>query len=125
MQKSMIELRELAKSLDIKSYYKFRKDELVNEILKKIEEAKIAQGIIPPPPKEEKVQEEIPVRRDILEKPLSEEEKKFLESKDIEKGGRADGILRYSDGFGFLGLTTTSRVTETHTFLHLKSGDSI
>jgi transcription termination factor Rho len=103
MQKSMIELRELAKSLDIKSYYKFRKDELVNEILKKIEEAKIAQGIIPPPPKEEKVQEEIPVRRDILEKPLSEEEKKFLESKDIEKGGRADGILEIlPDGFGFL-----------------------
>ena len=103
MEKSMTELRELAKSMDIKSYYKFRKDELVNEILKRIQEAKIAQGIIPPPPKEEPPEEEIPVRRDISEKPLSDEEKKFLESKDIEKGGRADGILEIlPDGFGFL-----------------------
>lgn len=103
MEKSMTELRELAKSMDIKSYYKFRKDELVNEILKRIQEAKIAQGIIPPPPKEEKLQEEIPIKRDTSEKPLSDEEKKFLESKDIEKGGRADGILEIlPDGFGFL-----------------------
>ena len=103
MEKSMTELRELAKSMDIKSYYKFRKDELVNEILKKIQEAKIAQGIIPPPPKEEKPEEEMPIKRDTSEKPLSDEEKKFLESKDIEKGGRADGILEIlPDGFGFL-----------------------
>ena len=103
MEKSMTELRELAKSMDIKSYYKFRKDELVNEILKRIQEAKIAQGIIPPPPKEEKLQEEMPIKRDTSEKPLSDEEKKFLESKDIEKGGRADGILEIlPDGFGFL-----------------------
>jgi len=103
MEKSMTELRELAKSMDIKSYYKFRKDELVNEILKRIQEAKIAQGIIPPPPKEEQIQEEMTVKRDISEKPLSDEEKKFLESKDIEKGGRADGILEIlPDGFGFL-----------------------
>ena len=103
MEKSMTELRELAKSLDIKSYYKLRKDELVNEILKKIQEAKIAQGIIPPPPKEEKPEEEMPIKRDTSEKPLSDEEKKFLESKDIEKGGRADGILEIlPDGFGFL-----------------------
>jgi len=103
MEKSMTELRELAKSMDIKSYYKLRKDELVNEILKRIQEAKIAQGIIPPPPKEEKLQEEIPIKRDSSEKPLSDEEKKFLESKDIEKGGRADGILEIlPDGFGFL-----------------------
>ena len=103
MEKSMTELRELAKSMDIKSYYKLRKDELVNEILKRIQEAKIAQGIIPPPPKEEKLQEEIPIKRDTSEKPLSDEEKKFLESKDIEKGGRADGILEIlPDGFGFL-----------------------
>ena len=103
MEKSMTELRELAKSMDIKSYYKFRKDELVNEILKRIQEAKIAQGIIPPPPKEEKLEEEITVKRDTSEKPLSDEEKKFLESKDIEKGGRADGILEIlPDGFGFL-----------------------
>ncbi len=103
MEKSMTELRELAKSMDIKSYYKFKKDELVNEILKRIEEAKIAQGIIKPPPKEENSHEELPVKKDISEKPLSEEEKKFLESKDIEKGGRADGILEIlPDGFGFL-----------------------
>lgn len=103
MKKSMAELRELAKSMDIKSYYKLKKDELVNEILKKIQEAKIAQGIIPPPPKEEKLQEEVTVKRDLSEKPLNEEEKKFLESKDIEKGGRADGILEIlPDGFGFL-----------------------
>ncbi|HNT04212.1 MAG TPA: transcription termination factor Rho [Bacillota bacterium] len=103
MEKSMTELRELAKSMDIKSYYKFRKDELVNEILKRIQEAKIAQGIIPPPPKEEKPEEEMPIKRDTSEKPLSDEEKKFLESKDIEKGGRADGILEIlPDGFGFL-----------------------
>ena len=37
MEKSMIELRELAKSMDVKSYYKLKKDELVNEIMKKIE----------------------------------------------------------------------------------------
>ncbi|HQI16425.1 MAG TPA: Rho termination factor N-terminal domain-containing protein, partial [Bacillota bacterium] len=80
MEKSMTELRELAKSMDIKSYYKFRKDELVNEILKRIQEAKIAQGIIPPPPKEEKLEEEMIVKRDTTEKPLSDEEKKFLES---------------------------------------------
>jgi transcription termination factor Rho len=103
MEKSMTELRELAKSMDIKSYYKLRKDELVNEILKRIQEAKIAQGIIPPPPKEEKLEEEMIVKRDTTEKPLSDEEKKFLESKDIEKGGRADGILEIlPDGFGFL-----------------------
>lgn len=103
MKKSMTELRELAKSMDIKSYYKLRKDELVNEILEKIQQAKIAQGIIPPPPKEEKHQEEMTVKRDSSERPLNEEEKRFLESKDIEKGGRADGILEIlPDGFGFL-----------------------
>ena len=36
MQKSLSELRELAKSLDVKSYYKFRKDELAAEIMKRI-----------------------------------------------------------------------------------------
>lgn len=116
MEKSMIELRELAKSMDVKSYYKLKKDELVNEIMKKIEEAKIAQGLIKPEPKEEKPQEVIPetvqkestaeepfVRREAPPKPLSDEEKKFLESKDVEKGGRADGILEIlPDGFGFL-----------------------
>jgi transcription termination factor Rho len=116
MEKSMIELRELAKSMDVKSYYKLKKDELVNEIMKKIEEAKIAQGIIKPEAKEEKPQEVIPetvqkesaaeepfVRREAPPKPLSDEEKKFLESKDVEKGGRADGILEIlPDGFGFL-----------------------
>jgi len=112
MEKSMLELRELAKSMDIKSYYKLKKDELVKEIMKKIEEAKIAQGIIKPPAREEKppeeskgekAVEETVVKREAPEKPLSEEEKKFLESKDIEKGGRADGILEIlPDGFGFL-----------------------
>ncbi|MHB1394360.1 MAG: transcription termination factor Rho [Clostridia bacterium] len=112
MEKSMADLRELAKSMDIKSYYKFKKDELVSEILKKIEEAKIAQGIIKPAPIEEKKLEvrvaeneleEVAARREAHEKPLNEEEKKFLESKDIEKGGRADGILEIlPDGFGFL-----------------------
>jgi transcription termination factor Rho len=111
MEKSMTELRELAKSMDIKSYYKFRKDELAREILKKIEEAKIAQGIIKPAPKEEKIQEATGeesdskafVKKEAAEKPLNAEEKKFLESKDVEKGGRADGILEIlPDGFGFL-----------------------
>jgi len=112
MEKSMLELRELARSMDIKSYYKLKKDELVNEILKKIEEAKIAQGIIKPPVKEEQAPEvsrvesaaeEPVVKRDAPERPLSDEEKKFLESKDVEKGGRADGILEIlPDGFGFL-----------------------
>ena len=112
MKKSMTELRELAKSMDIKSYYKFKKDELASEIMKKIEEAKIAQGIIKPVPKEEKRPEEtavvieleeVPAKREASEKPLNEEEKKFLESKDVEKGGRADGILEIlPDGFGFL-----------------------
>lgn len=112
----MIELRELAKSMDVKSYYKLKKDELVKEIMKKIEEAKIAQGIIKPEVKEEKPREAVPetvqkesaaeepfVRREAPPKPLSDEEKKFLESKDVEKGGRADGILEIlPDGFGFL-----------------------
>lgn len=111
MEKSMTELRELAKSMDIKSCYKFRKDELVREIMKKIEEAKIAQGIIKPVPKDENRQEtagaesdlKVSVKKEAAEKPLNEEEKKFLESKDIEKGGRADGILEIlPDGFGFL-----------------------
>lgn len=112
MEKSMIELRELAKAMDIKGQYKLRKEELVKEILKKIEEAKIAQGISGPEPKEErKVIEpdymeempEVPEKKQEEEKPLSEEEKKFLESKDVEKGGRADGILEIlPDGFGFL-----------------------
>ena len=111
MEKSMTELRELAKSMDIKSCYRFRKDELVSEIMKKIEEAKIAQGIIKPVPKEEKRQENVGaesdlkafVKKEAVEKPLNEEEKKFLESKDVEKGGRADGILEIlPDGFGFL-----------------------
>jgi len=111
MEKSMTELRELAKSMDIKSCYRFRKDELVSEIMKKIEEAKIAQGIIKPVPKEEKRQENVgaesdlkaSVKKEAVEKPLNEEEKKFLESKDVEKGGRADGILEIlPDGFGFL-----------------------
>lgn len=112
MEKSMLELRELAKSMDIKSYYKLKKDELVNEILRKIEEAKIAQGIIKPPAREEQAVEvkrpentveETVIKKDAPEKPLSDEEKKFLESKDVEKGGRADGILEIlPDGFGFL-----------------------
>ena len=112
MEKSMTDLRELAKSMDIKSYYKFKKDELVSEILKKIEEAKIAQGIITPAPVEEKKpevnaveneKEEVFTKKETPEKPLNEEEKKFLESKDVEKGGRADGILEIlPDGFGFL-----------------------
>lgn len=125
MEKSLTDLRELAKSLDIKAYYKLKKEELVKEILKKIEEAKIAQGIIKPEEKkaaEEAVKAE-PVKEepaadhaDLLveaddevihtepeEKPLSEEEKRFLESKDVERGGRADGILEIlPDGFGFL-----------------------
>lgn len=130
MEKSLTDLRELAKSLDIKAYYKLKKEELVKEILKKIEEAKIAQGIIKPEEKkaaEEAVKEE-PVKAEAVkeepaadkadllvetdeevihaepeEKPLSEEEKRFLESKDVERGGRADGILEIlPDGFGFL-----------------------
>jgi len=80
MEKSMSDLRELAKSMDIKSYYKYKKDELVSEILKKIEEAKIAQGIITPPPVEEKKvevrvaeneQEEVFVKKEVPEKPLN------------------------------------------------------
>ncbi len=38
-----------------------------------------------------------------VEKPLNEEERRFLELKDVEKGGRADGILEvHQEGFGFL-----------------------
>ncbi len=123
MEKSLTELRELAKSLDIKAYYKLKKEELVKEILSKIQEAKIAQGIIKPEEKapEEKAPEEEPAAEEPVkaemqeeavetavhpepeEKPLSEEEKRFLESKDVERGGRADGILEIlPDGFGFL-----------------------
>lgn len=48
MEKTMADLREMAKAMDIKSYYKFKKDELVAEILKKIDEARTAQGIQKP-----------------------------------------------------------------------------
>lgn len=38
-----------------------------------------------------------------VEKPLNEEERKFFESKDVERGGAADGILEiHQEGFGFL-----------------------
>ena len=110
MEKSMIELRELARSLDIKGQYKLKKEELVKEILKKIEEAKIAQGISVPAQGKKchrldymEEMPEAPEKKQEEEKPLSEAEKKFLESKDVEKGGRADGILEIlPDGFGFL-----------------------
>ncbi len=37
------------------------------------------------------------------DKPLNEEERKFFESKDVERGGKADGILEvHQEGFGFL-----------------------
>jgi transcription termination factor Rho len=131
MEKSMNDLREMAKSMGIKSYYKFKKDELVQEILSTIHKAKVEQGIIKEEaPKVEVVQQDIvpkvempqrdispkvevplqldkapvaEVEKSIEKKPLSDAEKRFLESKDVEQGGRADGILEIlPDGFGFL-----------------------
>lgn len=128
MKKNLTELREMAKAMGIKSYYKLKKEELVKEILDMIEAARIAQGIpksedkglaeakeeaeqetkeqkvvIPQESKEIKtVEEETDVDED-EEKELSEEAKRFLESKDVEKGGKADGILDiHPEGFGFL-----------------------
>ena len=118
MKKTIEELKELAKALDIKAY-KFKKEELVKAIMDKISEARVEQGIegvkkpeepaAVEPKEEEKPTPEVikeenkePIAK-APEKPLSEAEKKFLESKDIEKGGRADGILEVlPDGFGFL-----------------------
>ncbi|MFZ5353364.1 MAG: transcription termination factor Rho [Bacillota bacterium] len=122
MEKSMNDLREMAKAMGIKSYYKYKKDELVKEIMNMIQQARLAQGIVSEnektdtpadtvkseAPKEaarHQVQEE-KQHEEEAEKPaveLSDAEKKFLESKDVEKGGRADGILEIlPDGFGFL-----------------------
>jgi len=120
MKKTLTELREMAKAMGIKSYYKLKKEELVKEILDMIEAARIAQGIpksedkglaeakeekivIPQESKEIKPEEVEPDADEDEEKELSEEAKRFLESKDVEKGGKADGILDiHSEGFGFL-----------------------
>jgi transcription termination factor Rho len=126
MEKSMNDLREMAKAMGIKSYYKFKKDELVQEIMNTIHKAKVEQGIIKEeaprievlakqpvevPKVEAIVQQQekvsaVPVantEKPLEKKPLSDAEKKFLESKDVEQGGRADGILEIlPDGFGFL-----------------------
>jgi len=120
MKKTLTELREMAKAMGIKSYYKLKKEELVKEILDMIEAARIAQGIpksedkglaeakeekivIPQESKEIKPAEEEADEDEDEEKELSEEAKRFLESKDVEKGGKADGILDiHSEGFGFL-----------------------
>lgn len=110
MKKSMNDLREMAKSMGIKSCYKYKKEELVKEILDIIQKAKIEQGII----KEEVVQAEPKetqqsdeakpdVEKQEEQKPLSAVEKKFFEGKDVERGGKADGVLEIlPDGFGFL-----------------------
>lgn len=118
MEKSMNDLREMAKSMGIKSAYKYKKEELVNEILQTIHKAKVEQGIVkeesaaeaaapvtdpavPVEPEQEKPAAAEPVKKE--QKPLSDAEKRFLESKDVEQGGRADGILEVlPDGFGFL-----------------------
>jgi transcription termination factor Rho len=119
MEKSMNDLREMAKSMGIKSYYKYKKDELVQEILNTIHKAKLEQGIIkeeafevvePKAPQVQQVSQQQPENVPAIEeedypfkKPLSSAEKKFLESKDVEQGGRAEGILEIlPDGFGFL-----------------------
>lgn len=132
MKKNLSELREMAKAMAIKNYYKMKKELLVKEILATIEEARVAHGI----PKSEKEKPEEAKEEDraddlikteededskdeesiseekeskeeveegVKEKPLNEEERKFLESKDVERGGRADGILEvHQEGFGFL-----------------------
>jgi len=130
MQKNLTELREMAKAMGIKSYYKLKKEELVKEILKMIDAARAAQGIPKPVSKEEdesaeeqqkesveeaskekvsdggtlkKETTEEQNRNQDLDVELTEEERKFLESKDVEQGGRADGILEiHPEGFGFL-----------------------
>lgn len=131
MKKSLNELREMAKTMDIKAHYKYKKEELVKEILSKIEEARVAQGINKENPNKqvntpvstqvqqsasnhhekrtvEPKNEDTPkaVTEKVQQKQkeeLSEAEKRFLQSKDVEKGGRADGILEIlPDGFGFL-----------------------
>lgn len=130
MQKNLTELREMAKAMGIKSYYKLKKEELVKEILKMIDAARAAQGIPKPVSKEEdesaeeqqkesveeaskekvsdggtlkKETTEEQNRNQDLDVELTEEERKFLESKDVEQGGRADGILGiHPEGFGFL-----------------------
>ena len=119
MEKSMNDLREMAKAMGIKSYYKYKKDELVQEILNTIHKAKIEQGIIkeeafeivapksPESPESPQLKLEnepvVEVEKYMFKKPLSDAEKRFLESKDVEQGGRAEGILEIlPDGFGFL-----------------------
>jgi transcription termination factor Rho len=119
MEKSMNDLREMAKSMGIKSYYKYKKDELVQEILNTIHKAKVEQGIIKesafevvepkapepsqPQPEAEPAEPVVEAEKYTFKKPLSDSEKRFLESKDVEQGGRAEGILEIlPDGFGFL-----------------------
>ena len=120
----MNDLREMAKAMGIKSYYKYKKDELVQEILNTIHKAKIEQGIIkeeafeivapkspeisqsPQAPQAPQQPDNVPVVEDekyMFKKPLSDAEKRFLDSKDVEQGGKAEGILEIlPDGFGFL-----------------------
>ncbi|MDF2892637.1 MAG: rho, partial [Clostridia bacterium] len=121
MEKSMNDLREMAKAMGIKSCYKYKKDELVQEILNTIHKAKVEQGIIKEEAPEVTLQQQQPSQQEKVlnaeaekqvekqevkqevKKPLSDAEKRFLESKDVEQGGRADGILEIlPDGFGFL-----------------------
>ncbi len=117
MEKSMNDLREMAKAMGIKSYYKYKKEELVEEILGKIKEAREAQNVAAEPQKPEEAKDEAPAaakeepsevkpelkEQKAPERELNEAEKRFLESKDVEKGGKADGILEIlPDGFGFL-----------------------
>lgn len=100
----------MAKAMGIKSYYKFKKEELVKEILNTIQKAKLEQGLI----KEEEAKADTKemqksdevnsaVEKQEEQKPLSPVEKKFFEGKDVERGGGADGVLEIlPDGFGFL-----------------------
>jgi transcription termination factor Rho len=124
MEKSMNDLREMAKAMGVKSYYKYKKDELVQEILSTIHKAKLEQGIIkenasevvtpkapelvrpsspPPQPQQQESASNAEDENYPFKKPLNSVEKRFLESKDVEQGGSAEGILEIlPDGFGFL-----------------------
>ncbi|MEA4960855.1 transcription termination factor Rho [Lutispora sp.] len=134
MKKNITDLREMAKAMGIKSYYKLKKEELVKEILNMIEAARVAHNIPKTAEKAEKGPEQTEIAESKPEateniaeesekikpveeeksqeaekslqeedRPLNEEERKFFESKDVEKGGRADGILEvHTEGFGFL-----------------------
>ena len=118
---SLIELREIAKELDIKSAYKMKKSELADEIKRINDEKKRLE--------EEEKQKLLPKMEE------SQQEKEMPEIEPPRKEGvsQVSGILEVlSDGFGFLRgdnyLSTAEDIYVSPTQIrrfNLKTGDEV